>query len=181
MCDCLITPYITFSPHSARFFSIGVFINPFPGFHTVLAKGFVSLHERLILYTYQALHVILLAVLCMRLGATWSSCLYLSQVQRMTAMASCHSVLGKQPSSMGRVISIALLIHFGSNLSYGASQCMPLSDLNSDFLDEESSLTLELRDFTVCVLLAFDPLGRFSFAHRKRLSQSLIGRQYCTS
>jgi hypothetical protein len=36
-----------------------------------------------------------------------------------------------------------------SNLSFGASQCMSLSDLKADFLDEESSLTLELRDFTV--------------------------------
>jgi hypothetical protein len=35
-------------------------------------------------------------------------------------------------------------------MSFGASQCMSLNDLKADFLDEESSLTLELRDFTVC-------------------------------
>ena len=45
------------------------------------------------------------------------------------------------------------LIHSGSNLSFGASQCMALSDLSADFLDEESSLTLELRDFTVCAVV----------------------------
>jgi hypothetical protein len=54
---------------------------------------------------------------------------------------------------LNSLLSIALLTHSGSNLSYGASQCMPLSDLKADFLDEESSLTLELRDFTVCALL----------------------------
>jgi hypothetical protein len=42
-----------------------------------------------------------------------------------------------------------LLNRFDSNMSFGASQCMPLNDLKADFLDEESSLTLELRDFTV--------------------------------
>jgi hypothetical protein len=47
------------------------------------------------------------------------------------------------------------LIHSCSNLSFGASQCMSLSDLSADFLDEESSLTLELRDFTVCALFPF--------------------------
>jgi hypothetical protein len=42
-----------------------------------------------------------------------------------------------------------VLTTFLSNLSFGASQCMSLNDLKADFLDEESSLTLELRDFTV--------------------------------
>jgi hypothetical protein len=50
-CDCDCCPRMLgfrISQYPIRFFSIGVFISAFPGFHTVLAKGFDSKHEFLI-------------------------------------------------------------------------------------------------------------------------------------